>query len=110
MFKLFRRAPAGHSDPLEAHAAQRRGAVLLDVREAHEWREGHARGARHLPLSRLQQQTPALPAETEVHVICAHGRRSLTAARLLRRAGFTTVYSVRGGTTGWQRAGLPFDR
>jgi rhodanese-related sulfurtransferase len=110
MFKLFRRATAYRSDPLEAHNAQRRGAVLLDVREAAEWRSGHARGARHLPLSRLQQQPPALPAEAEVHVICAHGHRSLAAARLLRRAGFTTVYSVRGGTAGWQRAGLPLDR
>jgi len=46
MSKLFRRATAYPSDRLEAHNAQRRGAVLLDVREAAEWRSGHARGGR----------------------------------------------------------------
>ncbi|HZK74565.1 MAG TPA: rhodanese-like domain-containing protein [Clostridia bacterium] len=64
----------------------------------------------HLPLKPSPVRALRLPAQAEVHVICAHGRRSLAAARLLRRAGFTTVYSVRGGTVGWQRAGLPLDR
>jgi rhodanese-related sulfurtransferase len=53
MFGFFRRSTTAHSTPDEAYAAQRRGAVLIDVRENREWRAGHAPGARHLPLSRL---------------------------------------------------------
>jgi rhodanese-related sulfurtransferase len=110
MFGFFRRATTAHSTPDEAYAAQRRGAVLIDVRENREWRAGHAPGARHLPLSRLYRESPHHPSDVEIHVICASGHRSLVAARLLRSAGFETVASVRGGLAGWRRAGLPIDR
>lgn len=110
MFSFFQRSAVRESTPEEANAAQRHGALLLDVREEHEWRTGHARGARHLPLSHLHRESPRLPAAAEIHVICASGRRSLVAARLLRRAGFQGVASVRGGTAGWRRAGLPIER
>jgi rhodanese-related sulfurtransferase len=68
------------------------------VREHHEWRAGHARGARHLS------------GGAEIHVICASGHRSQVVARLLWHAGCEMVASVRGGTAGWRRAELPIDR
>jgi rhodanese-related sulfurtransferase len=95
MFRLFRRA-RGHCDPLEAQAAQRRGVVLVDVRTAHGWCLG-ARVARRLPLNPLPARTLRLPAQAEVHVICASRHRPRAAARLYCRMRFTTVY-VRGGT------------
>jgi rhodanese-related sulfurtransferase len=110
MFGFFRRATTAHSTPDEAYTAQRRGAVLIDVREAREWRGGHAPGARHLPLSRLYRESPHFPSDREIHVICASGHRSQVAARLLRTAGCETVVSVQGGMAGWRRAGLPIDR
>ena len=93
MLGFLRRAVIPRSTPDEAYAAQRRGAVLIDVRENSEWRSGHARGARHLPLSRLYRQPPRISSATEIHVICASGHRSQVAARLLRGAGFETVAS-----------------
>jgi rhodanese-related sulfurtransferase len=93
MFGFFRRSTTAHSTPDEAYAAQRRGAVLID-----------------LPLSRLYRESPHHPSDVEIHVICASGHRSLVAARLLRSAGFETVASVRGGLAGWRRAGLPIER
>lgn len=110
MFGFLRRRPVTHSAPEDAHKAQRRGALLIDVREAHEWRSGHARGARHIPLSRLLRDRPKLPADADIHVICASGHRSRTAARVLSGAGFASVSSVRGGMSAWRRAGLPIDR
>jgi rhodanese-related sulfurtransferase len=110
MFRFLHRATIAHSTPTEAFAAQRRGAVLFDVREDHEWRAGHARGARHLPLSRLSRESLRLPSGVEIHVICPSGHRSQDAARLLRRAGFETIASVQGGAAGRRRAGMPIDR
>jgi rhodanese-related sulfurtransferase len=110
MFGLFRRSAIVQSTPDEAHAAQRRGALLIDVRETREWRSGHARGARHLPLSSLRREAPKLSATAQIHIICASGHRSRVAAHILRSAGFQSVASVRGGTAGWRRAGLPVDR
>jgi rhodanese-related sulfurtransferase len=86
------------------------GAVLIDVREPHEWRAGRARGARHIPLAQLPASLDSLPRSAPVYLICATGRRSRNAALFLRQAGFARPINVRGGTEAWQRAGLPIER
>ena len=86
------------------------GAVLIDVREPHEWRAGHARGARHIPLAQLPGSLDQLPREAPVYLICATGNRSRTAAAFLQKNGFSRPVNVRGGTAAWHRAGLPMDR
>lgn len=86
------------------------GAVLIDVREPHEWRAGHARGARHIPLGELPGRMEQLPREAPVYLICATGNRSRTAAAFLQKNGFSRPVNVRGGTAAWQRAGLPIER
>jgi rhodanese-related sulfurtransferase len=45
----------------QARDLQRRGAVLLDVRQDAEWRAGHAPGAWHIPLNRLRGGPADLP-------------------------------------------------
>lgn len=86
------------------------GAVLVDVRELHEWTAGHARGARHIPLGDLPAKLDELPREAPVYLICATGNRSRNAAAFLHKSGFARPINVRGGTVAWQRAGLPIDR
>lgn len=86
------------------------GAVLIDVRDPHEWRAGHARGARHIPLAQLPASLDELPREAPVYLICATGNRSRNAAAFLRKNGFSRPVNVRGGTVAWHRAGLPIER
>lgn len=86
------------------------GAVLVDVREADEWRAGRARGARHIPLGQLPESLDQLPREAPVYLICASGNRSRRAAAYLQKNGFNRPVNVRGGTAAWQRAGLPIER
>ena len=95
-------------DPAEALQRQRHGALLVDVREAHERALGMAEGAHGIALGELVE-SPAtlLDAKAEVLLICQSGKRSLRAAQALLDAGFTHVTSVRGGTTRWQAEGLP---
>ncbi|MEU9763604.1 rhodanese-like domain-containing protein [Streptomyces sp. NPDC047985] len=83
-------------------------AVLLDVRESHEWQAGHAPGAIHLPLATLIADA-VLPAEARsrpVVVICRSGHRSRRAAELLRAGGVEAV-DVTGGMREWAEEGLP---
>ncbi len=83
-------------------------AVLLDVRERHEWQAGHAPRAVHLPLSALASGA-ALPARVKdrpLVVICRSGNRSRRAAELLSARGADAV-DVTGGMRGWAAAGLP---
>lgn len=92
--------------PTEAQEAQQRGAVLLDVREPHEWQSGHAPKARHIPLGQLPGRIGELPANREIFVVCRSGARSARAARLLS-AHRDDVANVKGGMTAWAHSGLP---
>jgi rhodanese-related sulfurtransferase len=93
-----------------ADALPNDGAVLVDVREPHEWRAGHARGARHIPLNQLPASLDSLPRTAPIYLICATGNRSRTAAAFLHKQGFAKPVNVRGGTVAWHRAGLPIER
>jgi molybdopterin/thiamine biosynthesis adenylyltransferase/rhodanese-related sulfurtransferase len=95
-------------DPAEALQRQHAGALLVDVREAHERALGMAKGARGITLAELVESPATLiDANTEVLLICQSGKRSMRAAQALLDAGFTRVASVRGGTARWQADGLP---
>ncbi|WLQ48354.1 rhodanese-like domain-containing protein [Streptomyces poriferorum] len=99
----------GRLDVGEAHRMLREAtAILLDVREAEEWRAGHIPGARHLPLSRLAAgaKLPGAAAGARLVLICRSGKRSQDAARLLRERGSGAV-DVTGGMKEWARQGLP---
>lgn len=95
--------------PAEARGRQRRGAVLIDVREAHERALGMAEGARGVAMETLIADTPAhLPdRDVEVLLICQGGMRSLRTAEMLMLQGFANVASVAGGTTRWADESLP---
>lgn len=82
----------------------RDGAALIDVRESHEWRAGHAPQAIHIPLAKLDTAHRRLPADAPVLVVCASGMRSRTGAKKLRDAGFEAA-SVSGGMMAWERSG-----
>lgn len=96
-------------DPSEAQRRVAQGAVLLDVREAHERALGMAQGAIGVAGSDLLAAPDAwLPdPDREAVLICARGGRSLSAAGQLARLGHARVRSVRGGTDAWRDAGLP---
>lgn len=70
------------------------GAVLLDVREADEFRSGHIPGAVNTPLSVIDQVT--LPKDKQIFVYCLRGTRSRRAVSRLKRMGYQNVESVGG--------------
>lgn len=97
--------------PAQAQARQAQGARLIDIREEHERVTGMAEGAQGVARAQLQADPAAyLGAETEVLLICQSGKRSHDTALFLEQAGYTQVASVLGGTTRWQREGLPLQR
>lgn len=111
MFRNRTRSSVAEATPSEAHTGvSGDGALLVDVREPHEWRAGRAAGARHIPLGELARRAGELPKERPIYLICASGNRSKVAAELLRRAGFDRPINVSGGTGAWMRAQLPVER
>lgn len=64
------------------------GAILLDVRTPGEFAQGHAKGAKNIPLQSLQQQIDKLKKQGKpVIAYCRSGNRSGMAANLLNQNG-----------------------
>jgi hydroxyacylglutathione hydrolase len=73
--------------------------ILIDVREADEWEEGHVRDSINVPYHDLPNGLPddILVDGRPVAVACSAGNRSSTAASLLKRAGVRNVIHVADG-------------
>lgn len=76
--------------------------TILDVREAAEYAFGHIPGAKSIPMGDLQDRLAELNKDEAVYVICRTGTRSDLAAKQLVEAGFTKVYNVLPGMTGYE--------
>jgi molybdopterin/thiamine biosynthesis adenylyltransferase/rhodanese-related sulfurtransferase len=95
----------------EARALSGAGAVLLDVREADEWSQGHVPGALFIPRGylELQVEEKVKDKDQEVVVYCAGGTRSALGAKSLQELGYTRVASMQGGFTRWKESGFPIE-
>ena len=71
---------------------------LLDVRSIEEYKEGHLRDARLIPLQTLSSNLHMLKADKNKKIIvyCRSGSRSVSASRILESQGFTPL-NVKGG-------------
>lgn len=85
------------------------GAVLLDVREQHEWDAGHAPQAVHIPMSQLQSRAEEIPGDRTIVCICHVGGRSAVVTNALNEGGWHALNLV-GGMEAWQHEGLPVVR
>lgn len=93
--------------PEQAREKQQQGAVLLDVREPEEWRDGHVPEAVHIPLGSLGARIKELDPSREIVTVCRSGARSTTAAKILMQAGFPSVHNLAGGMIAWSQKKLP---
>lgn len=86
----------------EFMSAHDRRMRLIDVREPHEYAQGHVPGAASIPLGQLPQRLSDVSLSDTVYVICQSGNRSKEAAEILASRGVNVV-SVEEGTSGWIR-------
>ena len=76
-----------------------KGAVIVDVRTVGEFREGHIKNAKNIPLDTIFSKTSEIKKWNKpVVVCCKSGMRSAQAASILKNSG---VEVINGG--GWQR-------
>jgi sulfur-carrier protein adenylyltransferase/sulfurtransferase len=98
-------------DPKEVHDLTENssnGAVIVDVREQHEFEESHLPGAVHVPRGHLESRIEGAAPEKGRRVVlyCASGSRSALAADTMRQQlGYEDVASMRGGITLWKDSG-----
>lgn len=84
------------SDDLAAFA--QRGAVIIDVRTPGEFKSGHGKNAKNIPLDKIGKEVSKIKAMNKpVIVCCRSGARSGQAAGILKGAG---IEVINGGA--WQ--------
>ncbi len=85
--------------------------TVIDVRGADEFIGplGHIATARNIPVAELDSRLTELAGleRAPLVLVCRTDKRSATAARTLRAAGFTQVGVLREGMVQWNKVGLP---
>lgn len=92
--------------------------LLIDIREAPEFNQGHIPNAIWSPRGLLEFEIHGLVARTATssdidpedrHIVlyCGTGGRSALAAKTLNDMGYRNVLSMDGGIIAWSTAGLP---
>jgi rhodanese-related sulfurtransferase len=90
------------TDEMQEVVKDPKGKQIIDVREPDEYRHGHIHMARNIPLTQINTAVNGIPKEKDTYLICESGFRSTQAARVLRKKGFTNLYSVKGGMRQWK--------
>ena len=74
--------------------------TILDVREIHEYEDGHIPTAKNFPLSTLGEDFSKLDKDQKYYVICQAGGRSAKAYDFLDAQGFDVI-NIEGGMNNW---------
>ena len=84
-------------------------AILLDVREDHEWNAGHAAEAVHLGKGILERDLEKLYPDKNAEIImyCGGGFRSALSCDAAMKMGYKNVASLIGGYKGLVAANWP---
>lgn len=86
--------------------------VVLDVRLENEFNNGHILNSLHIPVGALDSRIKELESHKNGTIVlnCQTGARSKQAASILKKHGFTSMYSIEGGINAWVNANLPLNK
>jgi rhodanese-related sulfurtransferase len=88
------------------------GVVILDVRTAEEYAQGHLLGAKNIDVNaeNFAQKIAALDKRATYLVYCRSGARSARACDQMTALGFSKLYNLEGGMRTWDAAGKPVEK
>ena len=98
------------SQELKEKLDRRESMIVIDVRDENEWRSGgHIPSAIHLSKGVIERDIEKKIQDpgTQIVVYCSGGFRCILTADNLQKMGYTDVFSLDGGLTGWVAAGYP---
>jgi len=83
-------------------------AQLIDVRTPEEYSEGHIENSQNIDYfsTTFDQDILVLDKTKPVILYCRSGKRSGESSKILKKAGFKTVYDMEGGILNWKEKGL----
>ncbi len=85
-------------------------AWILDVRGAGELKEsGEIEGADHIHITNIPKDKDKIPKDKDIYIFCGSGLRSMIAASLLKREGWSELNVILGGIEGWTSTKCPLE-
>lgn len=96
-------------DYLQAAKSASSEMVLLDVRSAQEYAQGHIAGAINISHNEIEAKLNELAPfkDKTIVVYCRSGRRAAFAEGILAKNGFNKLRHLTGDMNGWLAADLP---
>jgi glyoxylase-like metal-dependent hydrolase (beta-lactamase superfamily II)/rhodanese-related sulfurtransferase len=85
------------SEEFALDAKHNPNAMIIDVRKPSEFKDGHVKKAKNIPLDQLLNHVEDLDKNAECLIHCAGGYRSMMAASLFKKHGFKNIKNVWGG-------------
>ncbi len=79
---------------------------ILDVRTPREYKQGHISKSLNIDVfssNFVSQCQSKLKSEDKIVLCCRSGQRSSNAAKKLEKAGFNSLYNLKGGMMAWSR-------
>lgn len=111
VFTELRRKSRGltNVEPQAAVALINADATIIDLRSAEAFSRGHIVNATNIPLEELDASGDRLKklGSKPILTVCDAGVSSNRAVDTLKKSGFDSVYSLKGGITAWTQANLP---
>jgi rhodanese-related sulfurtransferase len=104
-----RRGVPGLSPAQVVTLVNQKDAVIVDVRDNAEFKQGHIVNSSNIPHGKLGERLAELAGyrERPVVLVCKMGHHSGEIAKSLREKGFAEVYRLQGGIMEWQSSQLP---
>ena len=102
MFGFFVKYKTGDIDMIRELTDRKENCLILDVRDANEYKSGHIPKTENVPLNRLEKRIRSMARNKDfpIYVFCSSGSRSRKAAKMLTDMGYTDVTDL-GGLNLW---------
>jgi rhodanese-related sulfurtransferase len=104
---------AAKIDPAQLPQLQnRKSAVVVDIRNADEFENGHIEQALNLPLDSIETNLKKLNKHKgkPLILVCQSGARTAKAVGILKKNAFEELYVLDGGIASWSKDNLPLSK
>ncbi len=90
----------------------RQSAVVVDVRKADEFKQGHIAQSINLPLDTMESSMKKLNKHKSkpLILVCQTGAKAGKSVNTLKKNGFSDLFVLDGGIAAWSKENLPLTR
>jgi len=107
MFGFSKSVPSITAEEVKQALDTKADVTIVDVRTPDEYRKGHLEGSLLLPVDTVSEKAASVLKDKKetLYVYCLSGSRSIQAADILLKLGYTRVFNMTSGLLAWRAKG-----